>query len=232
MLQSEQIGDLVAALAKAQTGLTAPPRNREVEVVSKRTGGRYKFKYATLDAIIEHVRPALTANGLWFVQTIANGDGKYRLVTKLLHSSGQWLASETPILTTSGDNQEFGSAITYMKRYSLAAMLGIAADEDDDANAADGNTVEASNDRKPAPKQTKTEQVKAQTVTGVDAWLEKARAHVSQMPDRIVLNGWLKEAATVKALEKMKSDHTEKYDDFQVFLDKTFDSLPAGKAAA
>lgn len=231
-MQSEQIDKLAAALAEAQKEITSPPRNREVEVFSKRTNSKYKFKYATLDAIIEHVRPALTKNGLWFVQTLANGDGKYRLVTTLTHASGQWISGETPILAESTDNQAFGSALTYMKRYALSAILGIAADEDDDANAADGNTVEDSRDRKTTPKQTKTEQVKEQTKSGVDLWLEKARAHVNQMPDRIALNNWLKEAATVKALDKMKTDHAEKYDEFQAFLDRVFDTLPAGKAAA
>lgn len=156
-MQSEQIDKLAEALAKAQCDITSPPRNREVEVFSKRTNSKYKFKYATLDGIIDHIRKPLSGNGLWFTQTLANGDGKYRLVTRLVHSSGQWIASETPLFVkpdANGEisNQEFGSALTYMKRYALAAMLGVAADEDDDANAADGNTVESSKDRTPAMK--------------------------------------------------------------------------------
>jgi len=149
---SEPINEIAAAIAKAQAKLSAPPRNREVEVVSKRTGAKYKFRYATLDSIIEHVRAPLTDNGLWFTQTLVNGGGKYHLVTQLIHSSGQRIVSETPILADSADNQAFGSALTYMKRYALSALLGIAADEDDDANAADGNTVESSKDRVPAMK--------------------------------------------------------------------------------
>lgn len=142
----EGINEIAGALAKAQSAITSPPRNREVTVKTK-TGGSYKFKYATLDAIIDHVRGPLTANGIWFTQTLANGDGKYRLVTTLMHSSGQTIVSETPLLVDSADNQAFGSALTYMKRYALAALLGVAADEDDDANSADGNTVTESKDR-------------------------------------------------------------------------------------
>jgi hypothetical protein len=52
-----------------------------------------------------------------------------------LHTSGQWIASEHP-LPLSGRPQEIGSALTYARRYSLSALIGIAADEDDDANAA------------------------------------------------------------------------------------------------
>jgi hypothetical protein len=132
------IGALATALAKAQAGMVNPPRNREVEVKTK-SGGSYKFKYATLDAIIDAIRKPLTDNGLWFTQTLENGDGKYRLVTTLLHSSGQSLRSETPLLLQDAGNQAFGSALTYMRRYALTAMLGVAADEDDDGNAADGN---------------------------------------------------------------------------------------------
>lgn len=147
----QPINELVLALAKAQAALSAAPRNREVEVNTK-SGGKYKFKYATLDAIIEHVRKPLTENGLWFTQTLEDAGGRYRLITTLFHSSGQHLSSATPLLVNGGGNQEFGSALTYMRRYALSAILGIAADEDDDANAADGNSITSSQDRKPAGK--------------------------------------------------------------------------------
>lgn len=137
-MQSEQINEIAAALAKAQSQIKPPPRNREVTVKTK-DGRSYSFAYTTLDELIEAVRAPLTAAGLWFVQTLANGDGKYKLRTMLVHSSGQWIASETPILAGSASNQEFGSALTYMKRYALAAILGVASDEDDDGNAAEGD---------------------------------------------------------------------------------------------
>lgn len=139
-MSSPQIDKIFEALAKAQSEIASPEKNKTV-VVKTKTGGSYNFKYATLDAIIDCVRKPLSKNGMWFTQTLANGNGKYRLVTTLGHSSGQWIASETPILSGSADNQEFGSALTYMKRYALSALLGVAADEDDDANLADGNTV-------------------------------------------------------------------------------------------
>lgn len=146
------INELVLALSKAQGQLSAAPRNREVAVKTK-TGGEYKFKYATLDAIIEHVRKPLTENGLWFTQTLDEVGGRYKLITTLFHSSGQYLTSATPLLVGGGGNQEFGSALTYMRRYALSAILGIAADEDDDANTADGNSITHSSDRKPAQRQ-------------------------------------------------------------------------------
>ncbi|MCB7127919.1 MAG: ERF family protein [Candidatus Brocadiales bacterium] len=138
----QPIDKLAGALAKAQAVITSPPRNREVTVKLKDNKGQYKFKYATLDSIIDHVRKALTDNGLWFSQTLdGNGEGKYHLVTTLLHESGQSIHSTTPLLVSGGGNQEFGSALSYMRRYSLCSILGVAADEDDDANTADGNDV-------------------------------------------------------------------------------------------
>ena len=134
---------LVAALAKAQSVITAPARNRVV-TVRTRTGGSYTFRYATLDHIIEGIRKPLTDNGLWFTQIIERDeDGKYRLVTRLLHESGEAIESHTPLLVEDKGNQAFGSSLTYMRRYALTALLGIAADEDDDGNSGDGHTVEA-----------------------------------------------------------------------------------------
>ena len=124
---------LFTALAKAQASITCVAKNREVNA------GKYKYSYITLAAVIEHVRKPLTDNGLWFVQMLeADEQGKYRLVTRLTHSSGQYIEGRTPMMVQNADNQQFGSALSYMRRYSLIAMLGVAPDEDDDANIADG----------------------------------------------------------------------------------------------
>ena len=88
--QSETIDQIATALAKAQAQVKNPTKNREVEVFSKRTQRTYKFKYATLDGVIDALRKPLTDNGLWFTQALESGEGKYRLVTSLIHASGQW----------------------------------------------------------------------------------------------------------------------------------------------
>lgn len=127
---------LATALAKAQAKMTAPTKNKEV------SGRSYKFRYATLDKIIDSIRPHLTENGLWFTQTMCIADGRWQLQTTLMHSSGQSITGVNPlILPDKADNQSFGSALTYMRRYALTTMLGIAADEDDDAGAADTNNA-------------------------------------------------------------------------------------------
>jgi len=121
---SEQIAELAAALAAAQGMME--------NAVMNRVNPHFKSKYADLAAIFDAARKPLSANGLAIVQTI--GDGV--LHTRLLHTSGQWIASEHP-LPMSGRPQEIGSALTYARRYSLSALIGIAADEDDDATGAE-----------------------------------------------------------------------------------------------
>lgn len=177
---SEQIGDLVAALAKAQAEIENPKRDQEVSY-----SGR-KFRYASLPVIIDTIRKPLTSNAMWFSQMTSTENGKTCLTTKLMHSSGQWLASDTPIETRGPGNQEFGSALTYMKRYALCALLGIAADEDDDGNAGDGKK------ERPEPR---TNQGRA---TGPDDRLTD-----EQLPDAITAAEMALESSGVLAPEQI-----------------------------
>lgn len=127
-MKSEQITELAAALAKAQ-GSMAP-------AVMNRVNPHFKSKYADLSAVMDAIRAPLAANGLAVTQTTEIRDGALVLATTLHHSSGQWIASEYP-LPAAGRPQEMGSALTYARRYSLSALIGVAADEDDDVNAAE-----------------------------------------------------------------------------------------------
>ena len=147
MRMSESVDQIATALAEAQKSIKNPEKNREVTVRSDK--GSYKFRYATLDCILDTVREPLTTNGLWFTHTLDEGDGgKFRLVTTLLHKSGQWIASEQPLFVEkAGSNQAFGSALSYAKRYAVMGLFALSADEDDDANHADGNTVQSSTER-------------------------------------------------------------------------------------
>lgn len=144
-MQSEQINELATALAKAQGQIKNPAKNKTVTVTTK-MGSKYEFAYADLSAILDAVRKPLSDNGLGYVQYVADLDGKFRLVTMLVHGSGQWISAANPLFLGDGspNSQNFGSAVTFMKRYALAAMLGVAADSDDDANAADGNDAQTS----------------------------------------------------------------------------------------
>lgn len=146
MLKSESTAALASALALAQGAWSNPPKSREVSV-SINGGGKYKFAYATLDTILDHIRAPLSENGLSVTQAIDVAGERVVVRTVLMHSSGEWLESVTPLIGNTAKPQEFGSAVSYARRYALSAMLSITADDDDDGNAAQGNTVEDRRDR-------------------------------------------------------------------------------------
>jgi hypothetical protein len=122
-MQSEQINELAAALAKAQGSMA--------NAVMNRTNPHFKSKYADLSSVLDSIRAPLSANGLSVVQTMQSG----LLRTTLMHSSGQYIATEYPLPATQRPH-EMGSALTYARRYSLAALICNSADEDDDGNVA------------------------------------------------------------------------------------------------
>lgn len=126
-MQSEQIGELVAALAKAQG---------EMGNVGKDSKG-YGYSYASLANAIDTTREALSKNGLAVIQTTRPDDG-ICVVTTLAHSSGQWIRGELLLPKIGGkrmnEAQEIGSSISYARRYAYLAILGLATDDDDAAS--------------------------------------------------------------------------------------------------
>lgn len=140
---SAEINEISAALSEFQGSLEQPKLEKEAKVKTK-TGLGYSFKYADLSACARAAAPGLKEHGLSVSQIISEG----KLITLLSHKSGQWFKSELYLPTQSADYQAFGSAITYLKRYSYCAILGIVADTDDDANYACGNQAEMK-DRRP-----------------------------------------------------------------------------------
>lgn len=139
-MQSAEIGKLTEALSKFQGSVQQPKLNKSVTVRTKE-GGSYKFQYADLGACVAAAAPKLQENGLAIIQTIQG----QTLVTTLSHSSGEFINSQMPLhqqTLFSASFQSIGSMITYMKRYAYCAILGLVADDDDDANAACGNHVE------------------------------------------------------------------------------------------
>lgn len=126
--QSTSIGSLAKALSAAQVEFK--PLKREA------VNPYYKSKYAPLSAIIEAVREGLAHNGLAVPQVVSVVDGQVVVRTKLLHESNEWIESELALTLKSDDPQSIGSAITYARRYSLAAILCVAAEDDDDGNQA------------------------------------------------------------------------------------------------
>lgn len=127
MTTSDSINEIATALAKAQGQMKNAALNK--------VNPHFRSKYADLAGIRDTVIPALSAHGIAVVQTMVPFDGRAAIATRLVHGSGQWIESLVP-LPDATDMQKLGSAITYARRYSLSAICGIAADEDDDGNAA------------------------------------------------------------------------------------------------
>lgn len=143
-MQSEKIGALAEALAKAQGAMSSPAKTKRAKIESQK--GSYSYTYADLADVIEATRKPLAENGLSCCQIISYDGQALLLTTQLQHASGEWLRSTYP-LPLHQRPQDQGSAITYARRYALCALLGIAAEDDDDGAAAQA--------AKPAPARAK-----------------------------------------------------------------------------
>lgn len=129
---TESTGALAEALAKVQATLPKLERDRVV-TVQTRNGEPYSYSYATLANLSEAVLPLLAEHGLAFTALPGAGaDGKMCLRYMLLHTSGESISGEFP-LSGEGGIQQVGGRVTYARRYCLAAVVGIAADEDDES---------------------------------------------------------------------------------------------------
>ncbi|HYF40919.1 MAG TPA: ERF family protein [Ramlibacter sp.] len=132
-MQSEDIGELAKALAKAQGEVEGAVKDAANPAF--KNNGRAS-SYATLASVWDACRKALSGNGLAVTQTTRPGDGNtVTMVTTLMHGSGQWIRGELTVKPTKSDAQGLGSAITYARRYALAAMVGVAPEDDDGEGA-------------------------------------------------------------------------------------------------
>lgn len=224
MNQSETINEIAAALAKAQGQFTNPARNREVKVKTK-AGDTYTFTYATLDAIMDVVRGPLSANGLALCFSLGNDSLGPVCSTRLIHASGQWIETWTPILVAEGANaQGWGSALTYARRYGLCALLAITADEDDDGNAGCGNGA-TGKQRQPPPKANgKAPAPSAASAKRAEAWQAIDNAETSKT--LLVVVEKIQAAKFSPEVEKELLDHaTEKMRDFAMKSVNAADTL-------
>lgn len=133
---SPEIQNISASLVKALGELSDVPKGREAKIPTK-TGASYGYRYADLADALSMIRPILAKHDLAVTQTASNPDhDTVAITTTLFHTSGQWITFDPLVLPNGRTAQETGSAITYGRRYSLLAVLGLAAEDDDGAGAA------------------------------------------------------------------------------------------------
>lgn len=148
MERSDQIHELAAALATAQGAMAPAVKGKTASIRSNRAGSAsYEYTFADLDAVWDACRGPLTAAGLAVVQVTEPDEaaGEVMLRTTLIHGSGQWISSRLPLIFDGASMQTLGSAITYARRYALAAMVGVTCEEDDDGARAKAPVPVASN---------------------------------------------------------------------------------------
>jgi hypothetical protein len=133
MIHSESISELATALSLAQSEIRGAKKDVENPAFKQ---GQKVSKYADLSSVWEACREPLTRNGLSITQIPFETPEGLMLVTMLMHKSGEWIKSTMAIKPLSTTPQAAGSAMTYARRYSLSAMVGVAPDDDDDGNAA------------------------------------------------------------------------------------------------
>ena len=145
MKTSSEIKNVAVAMAKVTAEIQNPTRNQN----------GYGYKYATLDSILEKVRPILAKNGLSILQSQEIQESSVVVTTLLMHTSGEWIETraEAPFTTLKGmnDYQSLGAGITYLRRYAISSLLNIASEEDTDATSKQDNYSKPQNNSQQQP---------------------------------------------------------------------------------
>ena len=203
MKKSENVDKILPAFQKFQQEVINPKKDTE----------GYGYKYATLDSVIAVVKEAMEPHGLSFNQEVGYDEkGNITVTTNIFHESGQWL-SFGPLGLPKDNGQQrsavqaAGSAITYARRYSLSAVMGIASEEDDDGyNPKPKNNSYDNKQSKKSKQKNKSKTQKQQLINQIAAMhktdKEKVEPIISYKLDENDLNsGNLKEIAKLELNE-------------------------------
>lgn len=138
----DQVSELAAALAKAQAEIKTPIKNQTVQMKFKDKNDVWRekiYKYADLAGVMDAIRDPLSKNGIAVFHKMGYCENIYGMRTFLIHSSGQYIDTWYPLPDPQKQQikaQDFGSALTYARRYSLSGLVGIASEDDDDGEIA------------------------------------------------------------------------------------------------
>lgn len=189
MNTSENLDLIAAALAKAQGEFKAIPKNKTGKVAGENKSGRafsYEYKYAALPDVLDGIRSALAGNGLMVTQPTLIVSNVIVLRTRVIHSSGQWIESDYPVCSITGEHQKMGAAMTYARRYALTSLIGVAADEDVDGNGAEGVRDDHASDMR----QERPSRAPAHAREEALAYVESAEAEMADIESTDRLSVW------------------------------------------
>jgi len=188
--------DIAAAMAKAQTQIKAAIKDTKGQV------GKGVYKYADLASVWDACKAGLSANGIAVIQKPDfDTNGVMWLETLLLHSSGDCITGRYPLRPTQDTPQAYGSAITYARRYSLSAMVGIVTDEDDDGAA--GSRRDSHDEPPSRPVAPTVEERQA----AAKSYVDEAIKAIGTLTDAAGLNAWVE--ANKSKLERLRDVYDE-----------------------
>lgn len=194
MNKSDSIKNLSEALHKAQGAIKAAIKSSDNPF--------FRSKYADLVAVWDAARGPLQANGLAIAQIATHlPSGAAAVETILMHTSGEWISGVYPLNPAKADPQGHGAALSYAKRYALAAMLGIvteAEDDDGETSVGRGKTNTKGEAQKAKPKWTPEQQAEAGKIRqelmeldadhlAVDLWKRCAYDQPSDVIDKLTV---------------------------------------------
>jgi hypothetical protein len=137
MNQSSEIADLYTALSAAQAELENPTKSKEANI---KPGFRYR--YADIADVLIAARKVLAKQGLAIIQATVIDGNSLVLRTRIAHKTGQFIEADYPVCVIGNDHRQMGAALTYARRYALCPILGIASDDDTDAQGSEGLTIQ------------------------------------------------------------------------------------------
>lgn len=187
MQTSQEIDKLAQALAKAQGVIEDAEKDC--------TNPHFKSKYAGLSSVRQAIRKPLAANGLAYVQTLRYDASGVEIETRLVHESGQFIGDSLRI-PCQATAQAIGSAVSYGRRYSLLAIIGLATDDDD------GNSAQPAQAAKPA-----TKKAPAPVPNGSEFNLAKPLAEDEPLLERIRRELASKDKTEEAAAQHVSGDH-------------------------
>ncbi len=208
---SPEIKEFVSAFVRVQEKLKP--------AIFNKVNPHFKSRYADFSSCMDTCRVPLAENGIIVTQSCQTTNDKLYLVTMLIHTSGQWMKSEFPIISSKMDSQGIGSAMTYAKRYSLCGMIGIVADEDgdDDGEAAIGRGSKA---------EKKTSKVNEETVVESEAECLENFLKIFEKEDKHIAIEWLKAVQNhfgltlINTIKDVLKDEKKLFEGFNKFKNK------------